>query len=116
MRCLVTGAGMLGTALARRLRADGHRVVVGDVREVDGAVHLDLLHSASIAPLLDGVDGVFHTAAIHGFREARVRDFFDVNVVGTFNLLETMATAGVRNLGLTRANVGMNAPSRDIAK
>lgn len=98
MRYLVTGAGMLGTALAEGLRAAGHEVVVLDVAPGDGVVVADLRDPGTLAPALDGVDGVFHTAALHGWRQNPPREFLDVNVVGTWNLCEAMVAAGVRRL------------------
>jgi nucleoside-diphosphate-sugar epimerase len=94
---LVTGAGMVGGALVARLKEDGH-----DVRVLDTAPPAtfvaDLRDRHSLDAAVQGVDGVFHTAALHGFRDAPPRDFFDVNVNGTWNLLEAMAAAGVRRL------------------
>lgn len=98
MRYAVTGAGMLGGAIASSLRADGHDVVLIDVVDGPGITHADLMDQAALRSAIDGVEGVFHTAALHGFRDAADTDYFDVNVAGTWRLLGAMAEAGVRRL------------------
>lgn len=95
MKFLITGAGVLGSALAGRLRSDGHRVVLVDREPGDGVEVLDLRDTASMETILDGVEGIFHTAGIHGLRDASRREFFEVNVRGTWNLCEAAANAGV---------------------
>jgi nucleoside-diphosphate-sugar epimerase len=112
---LVTGAGMLGQALTARLRADGHEVVVVDRKPQADVVTVDLCDRAGIAPHLVGVDGVFHTAAVHGFREAPTLDFFEANVAATWNLCQAAADAGVRRF-VHSSTVGVfgDAPSQQI--
>ncbi len=112
MRCLVTGvAGFIGSHLAERLLADGHEVCGVDafidyyprsIKEhnlegcrawnrftfVEGTL-LDL----NLAPLLDGVDWVFHQAAQAGVRASWGREFaryVDCNVLATQRLLEAL--------------------------
>ena len=81
------------TALARpgsrseTLRAAGARIVEGDVRDprtLDGAA--------------EGADVAFHIAA--AFREARLsdRDYTEINVGGTRNVIEAAARSGVRRV------------------
>lgn len=98
MRYVVTGAGMLGTALAARLRNDGHSVVVVDVLQSDGVVQADLRDRDAMGAAVNGADGVFHTAALHGFHEAPELDYFESNVAGTWTLLAAMAQANVQRL------------------
>lgn len=62
----------------------------------------DILHSDILQSALKGADGVFHFAALwllqcHEFPRAA----FDVNVQGTFNVLETCVAAGVKRLVLS---------------
>ncbi len=59
----------------------------------------NILHSELLAAAMKGVDGVFHLAALwllhcHDFP----RSAFDVNIRGTFNMLEACVNAGVRRL------------------
>jgi nucleoside-diphosphate-sugar epimerase len=110
---LVTGAGMVGGALAARLAQDGHDVRVLDTQPT-ATVVADLRDRAALDAAVKGVDGVFHTAALHGFRQAPPRDFFDVNVVGTWNLLEAVAEAGVPRL-VHASTVGVYGEHHPIA-
>ena len=109
MRCVVTGgAGFIGSTLTDRLVGDGHEVVAIDVlsdyydvgaklRNVQGFVdhgaefvHADL-NTVDLAPLLDGVDAVFHLAGQPGVRKSWGSDFAvysENNVNATQRLLE----------------------------
>jgi nucleoside-diphosphate-sugar epimerase len=63
---LVTGgAGTIGSAVVRRLRADGREVRVDDVREPADVVG-DLTDYATARRAMDGCDQVVHLAAIVG--------------------------------------------------
>ncbi len=98
MRYVITGAGMLGSALAERLRGEAHTVVLVDRVPAPGVVEVDLRDRAAVGAVLEHADGVFHTAAVHGFREASDLEFFEVNVGGTWTLLDAMSDAGVPRL------------------
>ncbi len=82
---LLTGvAGFLGSHLAERLVAAGHRV-----RGVDCL--RDYYSTAELAPLLDGCDGVFHLAAQAGVRSSWGQEFHCYtrdNVLATQRLFE----------------------------
>ncbi|GFO80940.1 MAG: NAD dependent epimerase/dehydratase [Methyloceanibacter sp.] len=59
----------------------------------------DILHSDILASALDGADGVFHLAALwllqcHEYPRAA----FDVNIAGTFNVVETCVQKGIKRL------------------
>jgi UDP-glucose 4-epimerase len=59
----------------------------------------DLLHRDLLRAAMEGIDGVFHFAALwllhcHDYP----RSAFEVNVAGTFNVLEACLAAGVRKL------------------
>jgi len=115
---LVTGAaGFIGSQLVDALLADGHEVVGVDAftpyydratKESNLAtarpherfrfVEADL-RDADLAPLLDGVDVVFHQAAQPGVRLSWSDGFatYDAcNVLATQRLLEAARQAGVR--------------------
>jgi UDP-glucose 4-epimerase len=110
LRVLVTGAaGFIGSHVADRLLADGHDVVAVDCfhpyyardrkeRNLAGLlahprarfVEADLA-TADLAPLLLGVDGVVHLAAVAGVRASwgeRFDDYTRNNVLTTQRLLE----------------------------
>lgn len=101
---LVTGAGgFVGTALCRRLRADGHRVRALLRRPADGpwdeVLTCDLGTDPLPAGLMDGIDGVFHLAGVAHVQDiAGIPDavYERVNVAGTGALLDAAVAAGVR--------------------
>ena len=79
MRSLVTGgAGFIGSHLVDRLLAEGHEVVVldnfstghwGNLKHLEGNAHLhfeeiDVCRHEKILPSFEGIDWVFHLAAL----------------------------------------------------
>jgi UDP-glucose 4-epimerase len=111
---LVTGgAGFIGSALVRGLLAKGaSRVAVVDslltgyernLDEVRGAVDFhraDIRDFDSLAKAMQGVDVVFHEAAIPSVPRS-IDDpvpSHDVNINGTFNVLRAAKEAGVRRV------------------
>ena len=105
---LITGgAGTLGRALAPQLQALGWRVRIGDVRrpEIPDAelIDLDLRKPDAVRTAVDGVDAIVHAAAWHGMhlRDHPPRDFWELNVDGTYNLLEAAVEAGVQRVVLS---------------
>ena len=108
---IVTGAaGWLGKSLVQAL-ADRPVRALG-LPEADG----DLRNPEVTERLCEGARGatLFHTAGV--VHPKRVRDFFEVNVRGTENLLRAAAKAGVRRAVVVSSNspVGTN-PSPDHA-
>jgi len=107
MQVLVTGSsGWLGTTLVPRLRADGHAVVGLDLRpgattDIVGSVADRALVRAIIGD--HRIDAIVHGGALHKPNiETHGRDdFLEVNVRGTFNLLEEAAAQGVARFVFT---------------
>ncbi len=107
-RVLVTGgAGFVGATLVRRLIASGHSVRVLDNYSTGDPAHLagvdaelvkgDIRDAAALDAALAGMDAVMHLAAA-GSVVMSVEDpvtNFDVNVVGTFRVLDAARRAGV---------------------
>lgn len=108
---LVTGAsGFTGSALANELAHRGYRVraMVRQTSDLSllatehiesGSIELvygDLRHDADVDAAVDGVDEVYHIAAL--YREAKHRDqlYWDVNVEGTRRILDTANRHNVR--------------------
>ena len=105
MRVLLTGgAGDLGQVLTRRLSERGDVPVVLDVRAPGPAqpgtfIHGSVLDRPRLSEWFRGCDAIVHIAAWHGIHEDRgikhAYDFFDLNVRGTFEVLETAASLGI---------------------
>lgn len=110
MKTLITGStGLVGHAIATRLRAQGHDVValvrsrakaeplLPGITLVEG----DITDRASVARAMAGVERVFHAA---GMPEQWQRDpsiFHRVNCDGTVNVLEEAFAAGVKRVVYT---------------
>ena len=114
-KALVTGgAGFIGSHLVDRLLADGLEVVVVDnfstgrpqnLAHQKGNDRLTLLQAdvsdaAAIKPAFEGVDWVFHLAALADIVPSieRPTDYFRANVVGTQAVLEAARAAKVKRL------------------
>jgi len=107
-RVLVTGgAGFVGATLVRRLAGSGHSVRVFDNYSTGDASHLagvdaelvegDIRDAPALDAALAGMQAVIHLAAA-GSVVASVEDpvtNFDVNVLGTFRVLDAARRAGV---------------------
>lgn len=111
---LIGGAGLIGShTLDQLAKEDVEEIVVYDnfsrgrweniqsasrdprVRIVEG----DILHTDVLQSVLDRADGVFHFAALwllhcHEFP----RSAFEVNIRGTFNVIEACVAKGVKRL------------------
>jgi len=113
MRYLVTGgAGFIGSHLVDRLLKEGNEVTVfdnfstgrpenlshhkGDPRL--SLIEADISNLEKINPYLEGIERVFHLAALADIVPSIVRplDYFYSNVTGTVNMLEASRNAGVR--------------------
>lgn len=110
--CMVTGgAGFIGSHLVDRLLADGHRVRVVDNfatgRRANLAHHdknrtldlaeADVANADALESCMQGVDWVFHLAALADIVPSiqRPLDYYRANVTGTANVVESARKAGV---------------------
>lgn len=125
MLAIVTGApGWLGSSLVQKLAGRPVRCLVeagADTTELGRAgaeiVNGDLRSSDSLARLFEGARGgtVFHAAGvIHPSRG--VKQFYEVNVEGTKNLLAAARQAGVRRFVHVSSNspIGTNKSPTDL--
>jgi 3beta-hydroxy-delta5-steroid dehydrogenase/steroid delta-isomerase len=119
--CLVTGAnGYLGRHLVRRLADAGCTVRAFDVVPYAGDVPAEVVVGdvriyADVRSACEGVDTVFHTAALINLLARYRLDqrllVFDVNVLGTEHVLRACRAAAVGRLVHTSSfNVAMGKP------
>jgi UDP-glucose 4-epimerase len=110
MRILVTGgAGFIGAHLANRLHREGHYVRVldnlssGDPSTLADGISFtrgDVRDIPKLWSLLQGVDAVYHLAALVSVPASVLypREYNDVNVGGTVALLEACRDVGVKRV------------------
>lgn len=101
MKILVTGAsGRIGSGLAAALRAQGHWVRGFDLNTppvaLDDSVTGSLLDLDALARAVDGIDAVAHLAALMTWHPKDNAKLFEVNVTGTYQLLQAAKNAGVQ--------------------
>ena len=113
MKALVTGgAGFIGSHITQLLIEHGHDVTVidnlksGNLKNVSECIHsskltfvqADICNFKEIQPYFKKIDWVFHMAALADVVPSidRARDYFEVNVDGTFNVLECSKQAGIK--------------------
>jgi len=101
-KILVTGAtGFTGGKLVKRLTENGQEVVAF-VRSTSNTAHLekigadcrvvDIKNEASVMDHFEAFDVVYHIAAAYRTEHSDRSEFYDVNVLGTRNLLEAART------------------------
>lgn len=117
MRYLVTGgAGFIGSHTVERLIREGHHVCVLDdfssgsmenLSHVAGCDRLtivegDIRDRDRVIRQAGGVDGIFHLAALVSVQESisHPEQSFDVNVLGSVNVLAAARHAGVKRVVL----------------
>lgn len=99
----ITGAaGRIGSSLRADLLAKVAGLVlidtepIADLRVGESAPTANLLDAASLEAAFEGVHGVIHLGAIPD--EADFRDLAEVNILGSWYLLEAARRAGVRRV------------------
>jgi dihydroflavonol-4-reductase len=118
MDILVTGStGFVGSNLCRALAAEGHRVRVfhratSSLRGLDGLAveHFvgNLREPESLIPAMQGVEAVFHVAAVLGGSDLRRLEA--VTVCGTRAVLQAAREAGVRRVVHTSSVAALGIP------
>ena len=104
MKVLVTGGtGNVGKAAVRRLVESGHSITVIGRREgieIEGARYAscDINDYPALLSVLKGHEAVVHLAAIPDPAGNPGRELFRVNDLGTFNIFEAAAEAGIERV------------------
>ncbi|MFD3443225.1 NAD-dependent epimerase/dehydratase family protein [Microbacteriaceae bacterium 4G12] len=108
-RWVVTGAaGNIGSALRAALLELQVDLVSTDLRSTapigpgDSVVPMDLADLESLVDLFQGVDGVIHLGGIAD--EADFHDLAEVNIVGTYHVLEAARRAGTPRVVYASSN------------
>jgi UDP-glucose 4-epimerase len=121
--CVTGGAGYVGSVVAERLLADGHRVTVVDnlstghrdaVPAGCSLVEGDVRDARALERAIDAsTDAVLHFAALSVVAESvqRPLDYFDNNVGGTVSILRAMAKAGVGKIVFSSTAAVYGAPA-----
>lgn len=104
---LVTGgAGLLGKELITQLLAQGKKVRAIYNKTPLPHFHLgnleqkqcDILDVMGLEEAMDGVEQVYHCAAIVTFNPKRKRELFKINIEGTANVVNAALDAGVKKM------------------
>ncbi|MEK7721522.1 MAG: NAD-dependent epimerase/dehydratase family protein, partial [Elusimicrobiota bacterium] len=112
MKCIVTGgAGFIGSHMVDALLDEGHEVTVLDnfsTGRMENLVHhkekaglcfaqADITELEAIRPLFNGIDWVFHFAALADIVPSIVNPvgYYRSNVLGTMHVLECARLSGV---------------------
>ena len=134
-KIMVTGgAGLIGSHVVDQLIAEKPGAVVLFDKDVSGfeknrnpdidysrvkVIEGDLTRVDEVEKALEGVDYVVHTASMLARNAVKeLRSAFDVNVVGTFNLLEAGAALGIKKViySSTVLVCGDNPPTHPITE
>jgi len=107
---LVTGGnGFLGAYLLRQLLKNGEKIratkrpnsdlsLVAEFKDQIEWVEADMLDIIALEEAIDGVDKVYHSAAIVSFNPSRYDEIMKANVEGTANLVNLCIDSGVQKL------------------
>jgi dihydroflavonol-4-reductase len=126
-RVAVTGAsGFIGSAVLRVLLGRGAAAVAlvepgADRTNLEGLdveqVQVDVRDAEGTGRALRGARAVFHVAALYRFWARDNRQFYDVNVGGTLNVLDAVRSAGVERMVYTSTvgTLGLDGAHRTAA-
>jgi dihydroflavonol-4-reductase len=104
---LVTGgAGLVGKELITQLLGKGESVVAiynktplhNFNTPLLQQVHCSILDIAGLEEIMQGVQQVYHCAALVNFNPARKRELFKINIEGTANVVNASVNAGVKKM------------------
>jgi nucleoside-diphosphate-sugar epimerase len=106
-KILVTGgAGLVGKELISQLLAKGERVVAiynkTPLANFNSGLleqfHCNIMDTTGLDEVMQGIEKVYHCAAIVTFNPARKKELFAINIEGTSNVVNAAIVAGVKKL------------------
>ncbi len=120
MKVLITGAaGVLGRAVTALVEKEPDVTLrLTDMLPLQTPhefVQADLSGPQQAAGLCDGTDLLFHIAAIHPWKKYAPEQYLDLNIKGTYCILEAAANAGVKRVIYTSSVAAMGMACDDIA-
>ena len=127
MRALITGgSGFIGSHLADLLVKSGYEVIVvdnlsnGRLSNIQHLLNmdffmfyeLDITNLDAIKPIFKGVDWVFHLAGMADIVPSieNPKEYYDCNVTGTFNVLESSRAAKVKKIVYAASSSSYGVP------
>ncbi len=121
MKVLLTGAtGYIGNRLAMQLADNNYEVhaLVRNLKSVNIPVHSNIIlfegnlnDTNSVEKAIANCDYVFHTAAFTRLTCSDIKEFYDVNVQGTANVLNAAKKHGIKKVIFT-SSVSVYGPSQ----
>ncbi len=120
MKAFVTGGtGFVGSAVIRKLLAEGHQVCAlvrngANTRMLDGLpverVSGDLSNVSLLQNAMTGCDWIFHVAALYAYWGYSWDEFYQSNVDGTRHVLEAAAKSNVKRIVHTSSIASLGIP------
>jgi len=113
MKIAVTGgSGFIGSRLIARLKEGGHQISNIDIAD---AAPIDILELDDLNNAVQGSDAIFHLAAAHRDDVFPRSIYYDVNVEGTKNVIETAKENNINHIvfASTVAIYGLDAAKAD---
>ncbi len=120
MRAFVTGGtGFVGSAVIRKLLAQGHEVHAlvrrgTNTRQLDGLsveyIAGDLSDTSALYKGMLGCEWVFHVAALYAYWGYTWKEFYESNVEGTRRVMETAQRSGVKRIVHTSSIATLGIP------
>lgn len=107
---LVTGGtGLLGSKLLRALLSKGHKVraicrkssrftLLDDIREQIEWIEADVLDVPSLEKAMEGIEKVYHCAALVSFNPSKREAMYRINIEGTANVVNVALASNVNKL------------------
>jgi len=121
---LVTGAaGHLGNVLVRELLSQGQKVRAlvlpgEDTRSLNGLdvelVQGNILNRDDLSRACEGIDVVYHLAALVAITPDQEKLLYRVNVEGTHNVIDAVRSAGVRRMVYTSSIHALERPPEGV--